>query len=471
MAFGYSPLLESVLSLHVLAEPKHHALQHAWVRAMRNLPSSLRREIARCRSSTAGRSRTPSFRPPTSGYDDFGVELARLRRLRTDVVAFELPAPDLRPRRRRAACEAAHPFVAGRSRECAEVGGGSRPRVTTRRCAALRRPARLVERFASLLDGVLGAGVRSRVGADRAAARRQRRARRPADRGRRHGRRSSSRSRRSSASTRADAASGSTSRTTTASAISRAEPAAARAERLRLAARARQLRRRRGRSRSSTARRTSSTGLRRSTPPQLVAAAEGARRPDAPADPRAPREAAAEHAGARAARRPHRRRRVEAAAPARVGRPPDDEARGLLRRLLARAGEARDAVGRARPPRRRLGTCAPLRVPRSTTTCVIGTANRSRAFSTTPRSSQCDRPSGCVEMITSSGPNVRSASSIACNGSASPTWPRAEMPGLAELRQARVEALAGRRARGVVVGGEVLERRRLRGRDDEHVRR
>ena len=40
---------------------------------------------------------------------------------------------------------------------------------------------------------------------------------------------------------------------------------------------------------------------------------------------------------------------------------------------------------------------------RSTTTCVIGTSKRSRAPVTTPRSSQCERPSGCVEMITSSG--------------------------------------------------------------------
>ena len=45
LAFGYSPLLETVLSLHVLAEPKHHALQHDWVRAMRGLPPGLRREL------------------------------------------------------------------------------------------------------------------------------------------------------------------------------------------------------------------------------------------------------------------------------------------------------------------------------------------------------------------------------------------------------------------------------------------
>ena len=49
----------------------------------------------------------------------------------------------------------------------------------------------------------------------------------------------------------------------------------------------------------------------------------------------------------------------------------------------------------------------------STVTWVTGSANRSRAFSTMPRSSQCERPGGCVETISSSGRNVRSASSIA----------------------------------------------------------
>jgi DNA-binding transcriptional ArsR family regulator len=45
IAFAYSPLLESVLSLHVLVGPKHHALQHAWVRGMRALPTKLRGQI------------------------------------------------------------------------------------------------------------------------------------------------------------------------------------------------------------------------------------------------------------------------------------------------------------------------------------------------------------------------------------------------------------------------------------------
>ena len=38
VAFSYSPAMEAVLSLHVLVEPKHHPVQHEWVRAMRRLP-------------------------------------------------------------------------------------------------------------------------------------------------------------------------------------------------------------------------------------------------------------------------------------------------------------------------------------------------------------------------------------------------------------------------------------------------
>jgi DNA-binding transcriptional ArsR family regulator len=43
--FGYSPLMESVLSLHVLVGPRHHVLQHDWVRRARSLDPMLRREI------------------------------------------------------------------------------------------------------------------------------------------------------------------------------------------------------------------------------------------------------------------------------------------------------------------------------------------------------------------------------------------------------------------------------------------
>jgi hypothetical protein len=45
VGFSYSPSLEAVLSLHVLVEPKHHPVQHGWVRAMRRLSPALKREI------------------------------------------------------------------------------------------------------------------------------------------------------------------------------------------------------------------------------------------------------------------------------------------------------------------------------------------------------------------------------------------------------------------------------------------
>src|SRR5918911_3378696 len=45
VAFAYSPLFESVLSLHVLVEPGHHSLQHDWVRRMRYLPDGVRRDV------------------------------------------------------------------------------------------------------------------------------------------------------------------------------------------------------------------------------------------------------------------------------------------------------------------------------------------------------------------------------------------------------------------------------------------
>jgi hypothetical protein len=43
VVIGYSPLLETALSLHVLVAPKDHALAHPWVRRMRTLDPELRR--------------------------------------------------------------------------------------------------------------------------------------------------------------------------------------------------------------------------------------------------------------------------------------------------------------------------------------------------------------------------------------------------------------------------------------------
>src|SRR5215813_2839164 len=45
VAFAYSPLLECLISLHVLVGPRDHALRHGWVRRMRSLDPRLRRRI------------------------------------------------------------------------------------------------------------------------------------------------------------------------------------------------------------------------------------------------------------------------------------------------------------------------------------------------------------------------------------------------------------------------------------------
>ena len=45
ITFEYSPLVECLLSLHVLVRPRVHALRHGWVREMRSLDRRLRRRI------------------------------------------------------------------------------------------------------------------------------------------------------------------------------------------------------------------------------------------------------------------------------------------------------------------------------------------------------------------------------------------------------------------------------------------
>jgi DNA-binding transcriptional ArsR family regulator len=93
VAFAYSPLLEAALSLHVLVEPKHHPLQHEWVRAMRRLPLRLRREIATF-SFLYRRTLADVFLPsPTDEYRSVEAELERLTSLDERVLAYELTRP------------------------------------------------------------------------------------------------------------------------------------------------------------------------------------------------------------------------------------------------------------------------------------------------------------------------------------------------------------------------------------------
>jgi DNA-binding transcriptional ArsR family regulator len=89
LAFAYSPLLEAVLSLHVLVEPKHHPVQHAWVRQMQRLSPALKKKIATF--GFAYRSYFPAFLfPPTTGFmPTFESELKRLETLTPKVITFE----------------------------------------------------------------------------------------------------------------------------------------------------------------------------------------------------------------------------------------------------------------------------------------------------------------------------------------------------------------------------------------------
>ena len=93
VGFAYSPLLEAVLSLHVLVAPKHHPLQHEWVRAMRSLSPSLKRRIAGL--SWAYRTSFPDFLlpSPTERYRDFDDEIAALEGLDPVALALDLLRP------------------------------------------------------------------------------------------------------------------------------------------------------------------------------------------------------------------------------------------------------------------------------------------------------------------------------------------------------------------------------------------
>jgi DNA-binding transcriptional ArsR family regulator len=93
VAFAYSPLLEALLSLHVLVEPKHHPLQHPWVREMRRLDPQLKRAIQTF--SFVYRNVFPDcFLPtPDDELPTFEAELERLRALDPTTIAYELTRP------------------------------------------------------------------------------------------------------------------------------------------------------------------------------------------------------------------------------------------------------------------------------------------------------------------------------------------------------------------------------------------
>src|SRR3954468_12174599 len=89
VGFAYSPAMEAVLSLHVLVEPKHHPVQHGWVRVMRRLSPALKREVDVF--AFAFRAYFPEFLfpSPTGELLDFAGELRRLQAVDPALVRLE----------------------------------------------------------------------------------------------------------------------------------------------------------------------------------------------------------------------------------------------------------------------------------------------------------------------------------------------------------------------------------------------
>jgi DNA-binding transcriptional ArsR family regulator len=93
VALAVSPLLECVLSLHVLLGPKHHALHNEWVRRMRALDPALRREL-----ETLGfvyRRQIPDLLSPRPDDvpETFEQELAHLRSLAPELLLAGFSRP------------------------------------------------------------------------------------------------------------------------------------------------------------------------------------------------------------------------------------------------------------------------------------------------------------------------------------------------------------------------------------------
>lgn len=86
--FDWSPLLEAVLSWHVLADAGHHTLQLPWVRRCRALPADLRAELRRMGWMVGGY--VPSVFTWTDPDEDFSGRVARVRELPEELLAAEL---------------------------------------------------------------------------------------------------------------------------------------------------------------------------------------------------------------------------------------------------------------------------------------------------------------------------------------------------------------------------------------------
>jgi DNA-binding transcriptional ArsR family regulator len=152
IALAYSPVVEAVLSLHVLVAPKHHPLQHAWVRRMRAIDPALKAEIRAFRFAYLGHFPDFLFPRPDEEFLGFDDELAYLHELDDQAFAFEFLRPlydhggswprDLELLGRRDV----QAFVLDRTRQQAGDDGVRLARLI------FDDPAELARRFCSLLE-------------------------------------------------------------------------------------------------------------------------------------------------------------------------------------------------------------------------------------------------------------------------------------------------------------------------------
>jgi DNA-binding transcriptional ArsR family regulator len=148
IAFAISPTLEAVLSLHVLSGPKHHALQHEWVRRARRLSADLRRRIRAF--SFAYQGMIPDFLLPSAHGDDlsFADELAALRALDPEQTAFEFLRPLWDHEGDRDPAKLRNPRVRAHV-DLRATRMGADPQLAA---LIFDEPSELADRFAALLD-------------------------------------------------------------------------------------------------------------------------------------------------------------------------------------------------------------------------------------------------------------------------------------------------------------------------------
>jgi DNA-binding transcriptional ArsR family regulator len=149
VAFSSSPLLEAIVSLHVLVSPKHHPLQHPWVRRMRALDPALKRSI-RAFSFAYWRFMPDFVAPsPTLDYLTFEEEIEALLALDPEQLALEFLRPMWDHEGKRDPAILRRPRVRAHAITLAGRWGADADLVQL----VFDDPAELTRRFAALLRG------------------------------------------------------------------------------------------------------------------------------------------------------------------------------------------------------------------------------------------------------------------------------------------------------------------------------